>query len=139
MAVAEVMVGRDRDLLRRGNAGLGGVLPIHVDLVEVDAVVVEDLEKLRAAGRHQDIGRASGWKTFAEEVGIEEEDAAIDLKVEVLEVLGADQYLYGKIGSDDLIARVDPALKVSIGDRVRLAVNMKRLHLFDTETEKAVF
>ena len=70
---------------------------------------------------------------------VSEEDAAIDLKVEVLEVLGADQYLYGKIGSDDLIARVDPALKVSIGDRVRLAVNMKRLHLFDVETEKAVF
>ncbi len=70
---------------------------------------------------------------------VSEEDAAIDLKVEVLEVLGADQYLYGKIGSDDLIARVDPALKVSIGDRVRLAVNMKRLHLFDAETEKAVF
>src|SRR5438094_103229 len=70
---------------------------------------------------------------------VSEEDAAIDLKVEVLEVLGADQYLYGKVGSDDLIARVDPALKVSIGDRVRLAVNMKRLHLFDAETEKAVF
>jgi len=68
-----------------------------------------------------------------------EEDAAIDLKVEVLEILGADQYLYGKVGSDDLIARVDPALKVSIGDRVRLAVNMERLHLFDAETEKAFF
>jgi multiple sugar transport system ATP-binding protein len=67
------------------------------------------------------------------------DDAAIDLQVEVLEVLGADQYLYGKVGSDDLIARVDPQLKVSVGDRVRLGVNMERLHLFDAETEKAVF
>jgi ABC-type sugar transport system ATPase subunit len=65
--------------------------------------------------------------------------AAIDLKVEVLEVLGADQYLYGKVGSDDLIARVDPQLKVAVGDRVRLGVNTERLHLFDAETEKAVF
>ncbi|HEX2680002.1 MAG TPA: sn-glycerol-3-phosphate ABC transporter ATP-binding protein UgpC [Candidatus Dormibacteraeota bacterium] len=65
--------------------------------------------------------------------------AAIDLKVEVLEVLGSDQYLYGKVGSEDLIARVDPELKVSIGDRVRLGVNMQRLHLFDVETEKGVF
>src|SRR6184192_4011124 len=31
------------------------------------------------------------------------DDAVIDLKVEVLEILGADQYLYGKVGSDDLI------------------------------------
>jgi multiple sugar transport system ATP-binding protein len=64
---------------------------------------------------------------------------AIDLKVEVLEVLGADQFLYGKVGADDLTARVDPHLKVSVGDSVRLGVNMRRLHLFDAETEKAVF
>jgi len=69
---------------------------------------------------------------------VSSDDVAIDLKVEVLEVLGADQYLYGKLGSDDLIARVDPQLKVSVGDRVRLGVNMGRLHLFDAETEKAV-
>jgi multiple sugar transport system ATP-binding protein len=65
-------------------------------------------------------------------------DASIDLKVEVLEVLGADQYLYGKIGADDLIARVDPQLKVDVGDRVRLGVDLRRLHLFDAETEEAV-
>ncbi len=69
---------------------------------------------------------------------VSSDDAVIDLKVEVFEVLGADQYLYGKVGSDDVIARVDPQLKVSVGDRVRLGVNMGRLHLFDAETEKAV-
>src|SRR5213593_4002464 len=67
------------------------------------------------------------------------DDAAIDLKVEVLEVLGSDQYLYGKVGSDDIIARVDPQLKVSVGDRVRLGVDIQRLHLFDPATEQAIF
>ena len=62
----------------------------------------------------------------------------IDMRVEVLEVLGSDQYLYGKVGSDDLVARVDPQFKVGIGDRVPLAINMRRVHLFDSETEKAV-
>ena len=66
------------------------------------------------------------------------DDAAIDLNVEVLEVLGADQYLYGKVGGEDLIARVDPQLKVRVGDRIRLGVNKQRLHLFDPESEKAV-
>jgi multiple sugar transport system ATP-binding protein len=66
-------------------------------------------------------------------------DAAVDLKVEVLEVLGSDQYLYGKVGADDLIARVDPQLKVTVGDRVRLGVDAERLHLFDRETEEAFF
>jgi multiple sugar transport system ATP-binding protein len=64
---------------------------------------------------------------------------AIDLKVEVLEVLGSDQFLYGRVGSDEMTARVDPHLKVSVGDTVRMGINMRRLHLFDAETEKAVF
>jgi multiple sugar transport system ATP-binding protein len=62
----------------------------------------------------------------------------IDMGVEVLEVLGSDQYVYGKVGGDDLVARVDPQLKVFVGDRVKLGINMRRLHLFDVETEKAV-
>ena len=64
--------------------------------------------------------------------------AWVELKVEVREVLGADQYLYGKVGADDVTARVDPQLNVSVGDRVRLGINMRRLHLFDAETEKAL-
>jgi multiple sugar transport system ATP-binding protein len=62
----------------------------------------------------------------------------IDLIVEVVEVLGADQFLYGKVGGDDVIARLDPQFNVAVGDRVRLNVNMRRLHLFDVNTERAI-
>jgi multiple sugar transport system ATP-binding protein len=62
----------------------------------------------------------------------------VEMKVDVLEVLGSDQYLYGRIGGDDVVARVDPHFKVFVGDTVPLGINMRRLHLFDAETEKAV-
>jgi multiple sugar transport system ATP-binding protein len=62
----------------------------------------------------------------------------IDMKVEVVEVLGSDQFLYGKVGGDDVIARVDPQFKVSSGDTMKLGLNMRRLHLFDAESEKAL-
>jgi len=62
----------------------------------------------------------------------------IDIKVEVVEVLGSDQFLYGKVGGDDVIARLDPQFKVAPGDTVKLGLNMRRLHLFDAETEKAL-
>jgi multiple sugar transport system ATP-binding protein len=62
----------------------------------------------------------------------------VSMRVDVLEVLGSDQYLYGRVGTDDVIARVDPHFKASIGDLVKLGINMRRLHLFDAETEKAV-
>jgi multiple sugar transport system ATP-binding protein len=62
----------------------------------------------------------------------------LDLKVEVTEVLGADQFLYGAVGGDAITARVDPNMKVTPGDRVLLGVDMRRLHLFDGPTGKAI-
>jgi multiple sugar transport system ATP-binding protein len=64
--------------------------------------------------------------------------AGLDLKVEVVEILGSDQFLYGTVGGDAITARVDPHLKVEPGDRIRLGVDTRRLHLFDSATEKAV-
>jgi multiple sugar transport system ATP-binding protein len=80
-------------------------------------------------------------------LGIRPEDFAEDgrsdlpqigLKVEVVEVLGSHQYLYGKVGGDDIIARVHPHLSVAPGDLVRLGVNTRRLHVFDPQTEHAL-
>jgi ABC-type sugar transport system ATPase subunit len=51
---------------------------------------------------------------------------------------GSDQFLYGKVGGDQVIARLDPQFKVAVRDRLRLSVNMRRLHLCDVETERAV-
>ncbi|MBO0705866.1 MAG: sn-glycerol-3-phosphate ABC transporter ATP-binding protein UgpC [Candidatus Dormibacteraeota bacterium] len=63
----------------------------------------------------------------------------VDMQVDVLEILGSDQYLYGRLGGDDVIARVPPQFNVSAGDRVRLAINKDQMHLFDAETEQAIF
>jgi multiple sugar transport system ATP-binding protein len=52
--------------------------------------------------------------------------------------LGADQFLYGTVGGDAITARVDPNMKVTPGDRVRLGVDMRRLHVFDGPTGKAI-
>ncbi|HEY4866805.1 MAG TPA: sn-glycerol-3-phosphate ABC transporter ATP-binding protein UgpC [Candidatus Dormibacteraeota bacterium] len=62
----------------------------------------------------------------------------VEMSTEVVEVLGSDQYLYGKVGSDEVIARLDPQFKVAVGDKVPLHVNMRRIHLFDVGTERAV-
>src|SRR5437016_9998525 len=99
----------------------------------------------RASGFEVELPRAPGIERGV--FGLRPEDLTedtregttmLDMKVEVLEVLGADQYLYGKVGADDVIARVDPHLTVAVGDLVRLGINMRRLHLFDSETEKAL-
>ena len=61
-----------------------------------------------------------------------------DMKVEVVEVLGSDQFIYGKVGGDDVIARVDPHHKVAPGDLLKLGIETRRFHLFDPATENAL-
>ncbi len=65
-------------------------------------------------------------------------DADLDMKVEVTEILGADQFVYGAVGQDSTIARVDPQMKVEPGDRLRLKLDTRRLHLFDPATGNAI-
>jgi multiple sugar transport system ATP-binding protein len=66
------------------------------------------------------------------------EVASLDMKVDVVERLGSDQFLYGQVGGDTITARVDPRLKVAPGDNVKLGLDARNLHLFDAETEKAL-
>lgn len=64
--------------------------------------------------------------------------AGMDMKVEVSEVLGADQFVYGTVGGDAITARVDPQLNVAPGERLRLGVDMRRIHFFDGPTGTAI-
>jgi multiple sugar transport system ATP-binding protein len=60
------------------------------------------------------------------------------MKVDVVERLGSDQFLYGQVGSDQVTARVDPRMSVQPGDTVQLGLGTSGLHFFDSETEKAL-
>ncbi|MGH7861359.1 MAG: ABC transporter ATP-binding protein [Candidatus Dormibacteraceae bacterium] len=63
-------------------------------------------------------------------------DAWIDMRVDVVEALGPDQYVYGKAGTDSITARLHPEVPVRAGDRVRLGVTARRVTLFDRKTER---
>src|SRR5919197_6392419 len=65
-------------------------------------------------------------------------EPAVDMKVDVVERLGSDQFLYGQVGGDTITARVDPRMKVSPGDRARLGLDMRGLHVFNADSEEAV-
>ena len=80
-------------------------------------------------------------------IGIRPEDLSDDLvegrpqvqmRVEVVEAMGSDQYLHGKLGDDDVIARIDSQRDVAHGDLITLAFDRHRMHLFDPKTEMAL-
>src|SRR5579871_4811910 len=100
----------------------------------------------RSSGFALELPRAPGLEKCI--LGIRPEDLSEDaaegmpraeMNVDVVEVLGADQYLYGKIGLDDIVARVDSHFAAAPGDTVRLKMNTQRIHVFDPESEQAVF
>ncbi|CAN5718753.1 sn-glycerol-3-phosphate ABC transporter ATP-binding protein UgpC [soil metagenome] len=61
-----------------------------------------------------------------------------DATVEVVEQLGSEILLDMRAGTALMVASVEPTLKVRSHDKLRMALNPARLHLFDAETEAAI-
>jgi multiple sugar transport system ATP-binding protein len=62
----------------------------------------------------------------------------IGAKVDVIELMGNEIYLYLVSGGNNFVARVDPRTSFKAGEDVEVALNMDNFHIFDTETEKAI-
>jgi multiple sugar transport system ATP-binding protein len=59
-------------------------------------------------------------------------------RVEVIEMLGSETLLYTRVGEISLNARVNPRIKVKVGDDIKLAVDTGKGHIFDKETERVI-
>ncbi len=75
-----------------------------------------------------------------EHIGVElsEVDGDNIVLIEVTEMLGSETYLFFQLGGGTVVARVDPALNIKVGDQVKVQFTLEKLHLFDKETEKAL-
>ena len=59
--------------------------------------------------------------------------ALVESKVDLLELMGDEIYVYLMAGKKDMVARVDPRSKYQIGDRVQVAFDMSNFHIFDPQ------
>ncbi len=64
--------------------------------------------------------------------------SSVKATVDVVEPLGPEIILYLKAGSVDLVARVPGYVKAQEGKKMDLVFNLERMHLFDSETKKAL-
>lgn len=62
----------------------------------------------------------------------------VEAVVDVTELMGNEIFVYLKNGEHSFIARVDPRSRYTIGERTQVIFNMANMHIFDTQTEKAV-
>jgi len=65
--------------------------------------------------------------------------APVKAQVDVMEPMGAEIHLYLMTGKSSYVARVDPRSQARPGTALDVTMNLDRLHLFDKQTEQAIF
>jgi multiple sugar transport system ATP-binding protein len=65
--------------------------------------------------------------------------AAMRAKVDVVEMMGNELFIYLVSGKHQFLARVDPRAKTRPGQDMEVVFNLDNLHAFDTESQKAIF
>jgi multiple sugar transport system ATP-binding protein len=72
-------------------------------------------------------------------------DTTMQVDVDVTELMGAEIYLYlGFDGMEDatngknIIARVSSRSRAQAGDKITVAIDASRIHIFDKDTEKCI-
>ena len=64
------------------------------------------------------------------------ESITLSAEAEIVEPLGHEVIVHGRVGDDLLVAAVDPHRAPALGARFDLVVELEALHLFDAETER---
>jgi multiple sugar transport system ATP-binding protein len=72
-------------------------------------------------------------------------DTTMEVDVDVTELMGAEIYLYlGFEGMEDatsgknIVARVSSRSQAHAGDKIKVAIDASRIHIFDKDTEKCI-
>lgn len=62
----------------------------------------------------------------------------LNAKVDVIELLGSETFLYLNVQGNSLTARVDPRSNARVGDTIKIGFDMNKLHLFDKTTKNRI-
>ena len=65
-------------------------------------------------------------------------NSVIEATIKVYELLGAEVYLYFDVEGFPMTARVDSRTTARTGDRVKFAMDVEKIHIFDKETEQCI-
>jgi multiple sugar transport system ATP-binding protein len=66
-------------------------------------------------------------------------DAVVELKVKVAELLGSEYYVHSDFNGKDLIAKMEAVKPINVNETIKVCFNLRKIHLFDPESEKCIF
>ena len=65
-------------------------------------------------------------------------EGVVSAYVDVTEMMGAETYLYLQVNDTKSIARVNARSNATIGDTIKVAFDLNKIHLFDKDTELTI-
>ena len=65
-------------------------------------------------------------------------NCTLEANVEITEMMGAETYLYLDVDGNKFTARVNPRTTSRTGDKIRIALDGNKIHIFDKDTELAI-
>lgn len=65
-------------------------------------------------------------------------DNLIEADVEIAELMGAEVFLYTVCQGQKVTVKAPARVQAKGGDKVKLAIDLNRMHIFDKETEKVI-
>ena len=128
-----------------------GINKIALPKEKVDLIC--NLDKYLNTGRAITLGIRPEDVNDDEEVVKEGKLPLVEVNIDFVEALGSETILYCKTVKEveideneqsivdslaDLVAKVDNRSKTKMGDKIKVAVNVKHCHLFDKETEVTI-
>lgn len=98
----------------------------------------EYLEKLGYVGREVILGvRPENVHEYNLEVK-SDENTSLEVKVDVIERLGSEAYLYMALDNVDFIAKVSSSTELKAGDIAKIIIDPNKINIFDKETERTI-
>jgi multiple sugar transport system ATP-binding protein len=65
-------------------------------------------------------------------------NSVIEAQVEVTELMGAETYIYMSKENTNIVARVNGSSRAKAGDKIKIALDTDKIHIFDKENENTI-
>jgi len=125
-------------LVTPGTTGVDSGLRLRVPTRYADFIAPHNGKQLVFGLRPQDIHDSRFAQGMLDEDESPEDLITVRARVDVVEPMGSEVYLYLLHGKDSIVSRVDDRTEVQPNYVVDMAFNMDKMHAFDPETTLSV-
>ena len=73
------------------------------------------------------------------DAGVHKAAVSYEIDVAVAELLGHEYYIHSNFGGVDLVAKIPLTHEIKIGDKMKIAFNYEKAHIFDPVSENRIF